>query len=107
MMTADTASPTYPSIIRSEAASIVPSPKVVRRVDVRVSMDTQAAASPIALVAEKTGLWYFLYLILLAIAAVKAVKDSPQSVLKIRDALLVKNRLDGEELCRLLGITEK
>lgn len=40
-------------------------------------------------------------------AAVKAVKDSPQSVLKIRDALLAKNRLDGEELCRLLGITEK
>lgn len=54
--------------------SIVPSLKVVSIVEVRVSIEVEAAARPIALVAENTGLLYLLYFTALMIATVNAVK---------------------------------
>ena len=69
----DTAKPTQASIIFCSVVPIVPSLKVVNRVEVRVSIDTQAAAKLIAFDAEKTGLLYFLYLTTFTMATVKAV----------------------------------
>ena len=72
--TPETAKPTPPSIIFCVKASIVPSLKAVSIVEVKVSIDTHAAAKLIALDAENTGLLYFLYFTMFTVAAVKAPK---------------------------------
>ncbi|MBQ6857702.1 MAG: hypothetical protein IJO13_11445 [Lachnospiraceae bacterium] len=70
---AETAAPVAPSIILRETRDIEPSLKVVSMVDSNVSIDTQAAAMLIILLADNMGLLYFRYLIRLMIAMVNVV----------------------------------
>ena len=65
--------PTPPSISFCERGSIVPSLKTVSIVEVRVTIETHAAAKLIAFEAETTGLLYFLYFTILIIAIVKDI----------------------------------
>ncbi len=62
-----------PSIILREARDIEPSLKVVSIVDSNVSIDTQAAAMLIVLLANNMGLLYLRYLMRLMIATVNVV----------------------------------
>ena len=70
---AETAVPVVPSIILREAKDIEPLLKVVSMVDSKVSIDTQAAAMLIVLLADNMGLLNLRYLIRLMIATVNVV----------------------------------
>ena len=70
MIKAEITPPLEPSKILRSANDIVPSLNVVSIVDSSVSIETQAAASPIAFDAEYTGLLYLRYLTTFIIAIV-------------------------------------
>lgn len=68
------AEPTEASRIFVPRGDIEPLPKVVNRVELKVSIETRAEVNPMIFDAEYTGLSYLLYLITLIIERVRAVK---------------------------------
>lgn len=70
---AETAAPVAPIRILHDISDMEPSLKVVSIVDSNVSIDTQAAAILMILLADNIGLLYWRYLMRLMIATVNVV----------------------------------